>query len=53
MADAAPRASLTLGAVLDEESGWARRRWVPVLFGAVMFFDSWDVLVAAFILPPG
>ena len=51
MADAAPGAGLTLGAVLDEESGWARRRWVPVLFGAVMFFDSWDVLVAAFILP--
>ena len=51
MADAGPAAGLTLGAVLDADGGWARRRWVPVLFGAVMFFDSWDVLVAAFILP--
>lgn len=51
MADADPAAGLTLGAVLDADGGWARRRWVPILFGAVMFFDSWDVLVAAFILP--
>ncbi|MEO7551810.1 MAG: MFS transporter [Croceibacterium sp.] len=24
---------------------------MPLLFGAMMFFDSWDILVAAFILP--
>jgi putative MFS transporter len=40
-----------LASVLDEDGAWRRRRWVPILFGAVMFFDSWDVLVAAFILP--
>lgn len=51
MAEAAPDAASWLSAALDEPGGWKRRRWVPVLFGAVMFFDSWDMLVAAFILP--
>ena len=40
-----------ISAMLDGEGAWARRRWVPVLFGALMFFDSWDILVSAFILP--
>ncbi|HEX7712245.1 MAG TPA: MFS transporter [Sphingomonadaceae bacterium] len=40
-----------VSAMLDGEGGWGRRRWVPVLFGALMFFDSWDILVSAFILP--
>jgi len=40
-----------IAAMLDAEASWSRRRWVPVLFGAIMFFDSWDIIVIAFILP--
>lgn len=51
MAEAALSTADTIAAMLDGEGAWSRRRWVPVLFGGLMFFDSWDILVSAFILP--
>jgi putative MFS transporter len=51
MADRPIDGAAAIAAMLDAEGAWSRRRWVPVLFGAVMFFDSWDILIAAFIAP--
>src|SRR5690606_3598154 len=51
MAEGASSAADAIAAMLDGEGAWSRRRWVPVLFGGLMFFDSWDILIAAFILP--
>lgn len=51
MAEGAAPPPDALTALLDAPGAWKRRRWVPILFGAVMFFDSWDILIAAFILP--
>jgi putative MFS transporter len=44
-------ASTDIATRLDADGAWSRRRIVPYLFGAMMFFDSWDILIAAFILP--
>jgi putative MFS transporter len=43
--------SAEIAARLDADGGWSRRRMVPYVLGAMMFFDSWDILIAAFILP--
>lgn len=51
MAERPADGAAAIAAMLDGEGGWARRRWVPLLFGAVMFFDSWDILIAAFLVP--
>jgi len=36
---------------LNGEGVWARRRRVPLFFGLMMLFDSWDSIVIAYTLP--
>lgn len=38
-------------AMLDAEAGWERRRWAPWLIGAMMLFDSWDIIIIAYMMP--
>jgi putative MFS transporter len=38
-------------AMLDAEAGWDRRRWAPWLIGAMMLFDSWDIIIIAYMMP--
>lgn len=38
-------------AMLDAEAGWERRRWAPWLIGAMMLFDSWDIIILAYMMP--
>src|SRR6478609_9826786 len=44
-----PTAAIT--AMLDAEAGWDRRRWAPWLIGAMMLFDSWDIIIIAYMMP--
>lgn len=38
-------------AMLDADAGWDRRRWAPWLIGAMMLFDSWDIIIIAYMMP--
>lgn len=40
-----------IGAMLDADAGWALRRWAPWLIGAMMLFDSWDIIIIAYMMP--
>src|SRR6187399_2578837 len=40
-----------IGAMLDADAPWERRRWAPWLIGAMMLFDSWDIIVIAYMMP--
>src|SRR6187399_1791246 len=40
-----------IAAMLDAEAGWERRRWAPLLIGAMMLFDSWDIIIIAYMMP--
>ena len=39
-----------IGAMLDGDAGWALRRWAPWLIGAMMLFDSWDIIIIAYLV---
>ena len=40
-----------IGAMLDADAAWALRRWAPWLIGAMMLFDSWDIIIIAYMMP--
>lgn len=40
-----------IAAMLDARAGWERRRWAPWLIGAMMLFDSWDIIIIAYMMP--
>ena len=40
-----------LGLMLDADAGWKLRRWAPWLIGAMMLFDSWDIIIIAYMMP--
>src|SRR6188768_291657 len=40
-----------IGAMLDADAAWALRRWAPPLIGAMMLFDSWDIIIIAYMMP--
>ena len=48
----APLDSVTaIGQMLDADGAWSRRRWAPPLIGAMMLFDSWDIIIIAYMMP--
>lgn len=40
-----------IGRMLDAEGTWKRRGWAPVVIGAMMLFDSWDIIIIAYMMP--
>lgn len=40
-----------IGAMIDAPGEWRRRALAPVLLGILMFFDSWDGVMIAFVMP--